>query len=54
MKNRKQVFIILGGIALAILLIVSNLKSQQTESEVTPTTQKKPKQNTPALFDSLL
>lgn len=54
MKTRKQVLIILGGIALAILLIVSNLESQSSESDVTPTSQKKPKQNTPALFDSLL
>ncbi|MEP1031944.1 hypothetical protein [Ekhidna sp.] len=54
MNNRKQILIILGGIALAILLILSNIKSESFDSDMTPTTQKKPKQTAPALFDSLL
>ncbi len=54
MNNRKQILIILGGIALAIVLIVSNIRPQHDVENITPASQKKPKQNTPALLDGLL
>ncbi|WP_421764764.1 hypothetical protein [Ekhidna sp.] len=54
MKNRKQILILIGGIVLAILLVLSNLKSEDWHSDITPTLQKKPEQNAPALFDILL
>jgi hypothetical protein len=54
MKNRKQQLILLTGIAIAALLILSNFDWTDKNSDIVPTTQKKPKFNTPALFDSLL
>lgn len=50
-KNRKQILILLAGILIAALLIISNLKFENWDSEITPASQKKPKQNVPALFE---
>lgn len=53
-NKRGHILIILCGIALAILLILISVKTEDWRSDLIPTSQKKPKQNTPALFDSLL
>ncbi len=54
MNNRKQILIIIGGIAIAVILIVTNIKKQSSEPEVIPASQKKPEQTAPALLDHLL
>ncbi len=53
-NRKRQIVIILGGIVLAILLILSTIRTESWQSDISPASQKKPKQNTPALFDSLL
>ncbi len=42
MKNWKQILIILGGIAIAVLLIASTTSNERWQSEFSRTTQKKP------------
>lgn len=54
MNDRKKILIIIGGVALAVLLILTNMQTPTNESDVTPASQKKPEQTAPALLDSFI
>ncbi|MEQ8903937.1 hypothetical protein [Ekhidna sp.] len=57
MKNRKQILILFGGIIVAVLLIISNLRSKEVNGkDIAPTSQKKPHppSGEQGFFDSFL